>query len=60
MDDKEKYFSEEYDPGSATDTKAKNKERKLFEHIQDEQEHKEPYKSGKPHRTVIRAKITHD
>jgi len=59
MDENGKDFSEEYDPGSVTDTEVKNKE--ISEYIPEEEEkQEEQYKLGKPRRTVIRAKITHD
>ena len=58
MNEKNKYFSEEYESGSVTDTK--EKEKKLSIHTSEEDKEKEPYKPGKPHRTTIRAKITHD
>jgi hypothetical protein len=53
-----KYFSEEYDPDSVTDTELKEKE--ISEYRPEGEIHQEPYELGKPRRTIIRAKITHD
>ncbi len=58
MNENDEYFSEDYAPESVTDKKIKD--RKPSDIPYTEFERKEPYTPGKPHRTIIKAKITHD
>ena len=58
MNENDQYFSEDYAPESITDKKLKDRKASNISYT--EFEPKEPYMSGKPHRTIIKARITHD